>query len=151
MPESLKPTHLDIHHMSAWLLYIRNPAPCGFLGPWCAPGRVLLVDTGGETAGATHPAIAVSARAFNAHALELVVRVIDLEVRHKPLLLANRERFAHICIGRQDFILFVRLSRKQIALLRVRFQRAIGLGWGASRSCPPEPVVHYSLSGAGAV
>jgi hypothetical protein len=31
----------------------------------------------------------------------------------------------------------------KITLLRVRFQRAIGLGWGASRSCPPGPFVHY--------
>jgi hypothetical protein len=34
----------------------------------------------------------------------------------------------------------------EIPLLRVRFQRAIGLlGWGASCSCPPEPFVHYSV------
>jgi hypothetical protein len=33
----------------------------------------------------------------------------------------------------------------KIPLLRVRFQRAIGLGWGASRQCPPEPFVHYPV------
>jgi hypothetical protein len=41
----------------------------------------------------------------------------------------------------------------EILLLRVRFQRAIdrvGFG-GASRSCPPEPLVHALPSGAGAV
>jgi hypothetical protein len=61
--------------------------------------QLLLGDAGGE-AGATHPTIVISARTVHANALELVVRVIELKVRHKPLLLADRisVHTAHICL-----------------------------------------------------
>jgi hypothetical protein len=57
--------------------------------------QLLLGDTGGGEAGATHPTTVISARAVHANALELVVGFIELEVRHKPLLLVDRVSAQH--------------------------------------------------------